>query len=45
LLRIVDRRSHKAIASLLNKPAGTIAWLYHQAMQKMKKAAKEDRDA
>lgn len=45
LLKIVDRRSHKDIGLLLDKPAGTIAWLYHQAMQKMKKAAKEDRDA
>lgn len=45
LLKIVDRQTHQAIARLLEKPAGTIAWLYHQALQKMKKAAKEDRDA
>lgn len=45
LLKIVDRRSHKEIAGLMNKPAGTIAWLYHQAIQKMKQAAKEDRNA
>lgn len=44
LLKIVDRKSHKEIAQLLGKPPGTIAWMYHQAMQKMKKAAKEDRD-
>lgn len=45
LLKIVDRKTHREIAQVLDKPAGTIAWLYHQALQKMKKAAKEDRDA
>lgn len=45
LLKIVDRQTHQAIARLLGKPAGTIAWLYHQALQKMKQAAKEDRHA
>jgi RNA polymerase sigma-70 factor (ECF subfamily) len=44
LLKIVDRMTHKEIARLFDKPAGTIAWLYHQAMQKIKKAAKEELD-
>lgn len=45
LLKIVDRKRHKEIALLMNKPPGTIAWMYHEALIKMKKAAKEDRDA
>jgi len=37
LLRIVDEMKHKDIAKLVDKPVGTVTWLYQQALDKMKK--------
>jgi RNA polymerase sigma-70 factor, ECF subfamily len=38
LLRIVGNMKHKDIASLLNKPLGTITWTYKEAIEKMRYA-------
>ena len=35
-LKIVDDMKHKDIAKLLDKPVGTIQYLYHEAIEKMK---------
>ena len=37
LLRIVDDMKHKDIAKIVDKPLGTVTWLYQQALDKMKK--------
>ncbi len=37
LLRIVDEMKHKDIAKIVDKPLGTVTWLYQQALDKMKK--------
>lgn len=36
-LKIVDDMKHKDIAKLLNKKAGTVMWIYNQAIKKMQK--------
>jgi len=37
LLRIVNEMKHKDIAKIVEKPVGTVTWLYQQALDKMKK--------
>jgi len=37
LLKIVDQMKHKEIAKLLNKPTGTIQFIYNQAIKKIQK--------
>jgi RNA polymerase sigma-70 factor (ECF subfamily) len=37
LFKIVDDMKHKDIAKLLKKPLGTVIWIYHEALKKMKK--------
>ena len=37
LFKIVDQMKHKDIAKLLEKPLGTVIWMYHEAIKKMKK--------
>lgn len=41
VLRIVENMKHQDIAEVLNKKVGTVMWLYHNAVQKMKKYRKE----
>lgn len=41
-LKAVDGLKHREIAKLLNKPLGTILWMYQTAIAKMKRASKED---
>lgn len=36
LLRIVDDIKHKDIAKIVNKPLGTVLWIYNKAIKKMK---------
>jgi RNA polymerase sigma-70 factor (ECF subfamily) len=37
LLRIVDNIKHKDIARIVNKPLGTVLWIYQKAIRKMQK--------
>ncbi|MCD4826652.1 MAG: sigma-70 family RNA polymerase sigma factor [Acholeplasmataceae bacterium] len=37
LFKIVDDMKHKDIAKLVDKPLGTVIWIYHEALKKMKK--------
>ena len=37
LLKIIDQMKHKDIAALVDKPLGTVIWIYHEALKKMKK--------
>ncbi len=37
LLKVVDQMKHKEIAKLLNKPTGTIQFMYNQAIKKIQK--------
>ncbi len=37
LLRIVNEMKHKDIAKIVEKPVGTVTWMYQQALDKMKK--------
>jgi len=41
-LKAVDGLKHREIAKLMNKPLGTILWMYQTAIAKMKRASKED---
>lgn len=45
LLRAVDGLKHREIAALLEKPLGTILWMYQTAISKMKRASKEEEHA
>lgn len=36
LLKVVDEMSHKDIAKIINKPLGTVLWLYQRALGKLK---------
>jgi RNA polymerase sigma-70 factor (ECF subfamily) len=36
LLHVVDDIKHKEIAKIMNKPLGTILWLYQKALKKVK---------
>jgi RNA polymerase sigma-70 factor (ECF subfamily) len=40
-LKAVDGLKHREIAKLLNRPLGTILWMYQTAIAKMKRADKE----
>jgi len=37
MLRIVDNIKHKDISIIVNKPLGTVLWIYNKAIKKMKK--------
>lgn len=37
ILKIVDEMKHREIAKLLNKPIGTVIWIYQKAMNKLRK--------
>ncbi|MDZ4197361.1 MAG: sigma-70 family RNA polymerase sigma factor [Candidatus Izemoplasmatales bacterium] len=41
LLYNIANLTHKEIAATLDKPIGTITWLYQKALAKMKEALKE----
>jgi RNA polymerase sigma-70 factor (ECF subfamily) len=41
LLKAVDGMKHHEIAKLLEKPTGTIMWIYNKAIKKMQKLGKE----
>jgi len=36
ILKVVDDLSHKDIAKIVNKPLGTVLWLYQRALNKLK---------
>lgn len=36
LFKIVDELKHREIAKMINKPLGTVIWMYHEALKKMK---------
>jgi len=42
LLKVVDGMKHHEIAKLLEKPTGTIMWIYNKAIKKMQKLGKEE---
>ena len=42
LLKIVKDLKHKDIALVLNKPLGTVLWIYNKAIKKMKKEVKDE---
>ena len=44
LLKVVGDMKHKDIAKLLDKPLGTVIWLYNEAMKKMRSMKEEDLD-
>lgn len=41
-LHLMSDMKHKDIAKQLDKPLGTVLWLYNNALQKLKKALKEE---
>ena len=44
VLKVLGDMKHKNIAELLDKPLGTVIWIYNEAMKKMRSAKEEDRD-
>jgi RNA polymerase sigma-70 factor (ECF subfamily) len=36
LLKTVDEKSHQDIAKIVHKPLGTVLWLYHRALRKIR---------
>ncbi|MDD3122260.1 MAG: RNA polymerase sigma factor [Candidatus Izemoplasmatales bacterium] len=42
LLHTIENMSHKEISLLLNKPLGTITWIYQKALKKIRLGLKED---
>lgn len=36
ILKVIDELSHHEIALIINKPLGTVLWLYHRAIGKLK---------
>lgn len=42
LLKIVQDLKHREIAEIVDKPLGTVIWIYNKAIKKMKKEAKEN---
>lgn len=43
ILYAMENYKHKEIAKILNKPVGTITWLYNKAMKKMRDNMKEEK--
>lgn len=43
LLKIVQDLKHREIAEILDKPLGTVIWIYNKAIKKMKKEAKDEK--
>jgi len=37
LLKVVDEMKHRQIAKIVNKPIGTVIWIYQKAIKKMAK--------
>ncbi len=44
VLKVLGDMKHKDIAKLLDKPLGTVIWLYNEAMKKMRSMKEDDRD-
>ncbi len=44
LLKVIDQMKHREIAKLMNKPIGTILWIYQKAMKKLKEIGGYDDD-
>ncbi len=44
LLHIVDELKHREIAQIMNKPLGTITWIYNNAVKKMKRKVGEENE-
>jgi len=42
LLHILEDLTHREIGEILDKPIGTISWIYAKAIRKMKKRLKDD---
>lgn len=42
MLKIIDGMKHREIGKLLNKPQGTIMWVYQKAIKKMQAYGKEE---
>lgn len=42
IMHTISDLPHREIALILNKPVGTITWIYAKAVRKMKEAVKED---
>jgi len=41
LLHVIDELKHREIAKIMNKPLGTIIWIYNNAVKKMKRKVGE----
>lgn len=41
VLFAMENFKHKDIAKIVNKPIGTVTWIYNKAIKKLKKASKE----
>jgi RNA polymerase sigma-70 factor (ECF subfamily) len=41
LLHVIDELKHREIAKIMNKPLGTITWIYNNAVKKMKRKVGE----
>ncbi len=42
LLKVVEEMKHREIAKVLEKPIGTVIWIYNKAMKKLKKVGGYD---
>lgn len=42
ILYAIEQLKHREIAKILNKPIGTITWLYNSAIKKLKEVGKEN---
>ncbi len=42
LLKVVDEMKHREIAKIVNKPIGTVIWIYQKAIKKMAKNGGND---
>jgi RNA polymerase sigma-70 factor (ECF subfamily) len=43
LLHVLENLTHKEIATIMERPTGTVSWLYAKAIKKMKIYLKEDK--
>ncbi len=44
LLHSLENLAHREIAQIVDKPLGTVTWLYQKAVRKMRKFLKDDED-
>lgn len=42
IMHIITGLKHKEIASIMNKPLGTVLWIYNKAIKKLRKGLEED---